>query len=455
MKRRHSDRQGLSRAQMRYPRRKGVLNLPENRSSRRDSYYEEGIRREPQRRPSGSRPPQGRRPVKRRRRAKPRLFLFAAILLAIVILLVVLLSGRGSEGGTQPLATPTPAPQTGALTNATISSAVPDEAQTVTSQSAGIDVSSASGGQYSTLSQWLGDEDSVLEPLPEEQRVKVEDLSINESLPDDWINILLLGSDERSLSESARTDTMIICSINLNTKQVKLTSIMRDTAVRYDDLGEHNGTYRINAANYFGGPEFAMQTVNECFGMNIQYYVMVNFFGFQKIAEALGGIDVDISEAEMNEINNKLYEQYKIARAIGEAAPTVENDLMTTYGPNTHLNGHQTLAYARVRSIDSDFSRAERQRTVLTQLAMKLKEKSIPELMALGYSMLSQVSTNMSGDMIMDITVQVLQGGLDSIETFRIPVNNSYTLEVRNEEAMFYDVDWAVNQRELYTFIYD
>ena len=431
--------------------------MPDNRSSSRDYSYEEGIRREPPRRPAGNRPPQNRRPAKRRRRrATPRLFVFAAILLAAVILLVVLLTGRGgSEGGTQPIATPTPAPQTGALTNATISSAAPDAMQIESSQSSGIDVASASGGQYSTLSQWLGDEDSVLEPLPEEQRVKVDDLSINESLPSEWLNILLLGSDERSLSESARTDTMIICSINQSTREVKLTSIMRDVAVKYDDLGEHNGTYRINAANYFGGPEFAMKTVNECFGLNIQYYAMVNFFGFQKIAEALGGIDVDISEAEMNEINNKLYEQYKIAKKIGEAAPTVENDLMTTYGPNTHLNGHQTLAYARVRSIDSDFSRAERQRKVLSQLAGKLKEKSLPELMALGASMISQVSTNMDFDTIMSITVKVLEGELNSIDTFRVPVNDSYTLEVRNEEAMFYDVDWATNQRELYTFIYD
>ena len=128
---------------------------------------------------------------------------------------------------------------------------------------------------------------------------------------------------------------------------------------------------------------------------------------------------------------------------------------MTTYGPNTHLNGHQTLAYARVRSIDSDFSRAERQRKVLSQLAGKLKEKSLPELMALGASMISQVSTNMDFDTIMSITVKVLEGELNSIDTFRVPVNDSYTLEVRNEEAMFYDVDWATNQRELYTFIYD
>ena len=161
--------------------------MPDNRSSRRDYSYEEGIRREPQRRPANGRPPQNRRSVKRRRRATPRLFVFAAILLAIVILLVVLLTGRGgSEGGAQPIATPTPAPQTGALTNATISSSAPADVQTdpaATSQSDSF-AASASSNQYSTLAQWLGDEDAELEPLPEEQRVKVDDLSINTSLPE-------------------------------------------------------------------------------------------------------------------------------------------------------------------------------------------------------------------------------------------------------------------------------
>ena len=451
---------------------KGSLHLPDyNRSSRaprREYEYEEGIRREPARARSSAQPPRrpagnrsrsgGQPPRRRRRRAQPLLFVFAAILLAVVILLIVLFTSLGGkEGGAQPIATPTPAPQTGVLTNATISSAEPNAAQadpTATSQSDTY-VATASSGQNSSLSALLGDEDAALDPLPEDQRVQVDDLSINTTLPEEWLNILLMGSDERTLSESSRTDTMIICSINQSTKEVKLTSIMRDTAVKYDDLGEHNGTYRINAANYFGGPEFAMKTVNECFGMNIQYYAMVNFFGFQKIAEALGGIDVDISEAEMNEINNKLYEQYKIAKKIGEAAPTVENDLMTTYGPNTHLNGHQTLAYARVRSIDSDFSRAERQRKVLTALAEKLKTKSLPELTALAVSMINQVTTNLDFDTIMSIAVKVLEGDLGNIDTFRVPVNNSYTLEVRNEEAMFYDVDWTTNQRELYTFIYN
>ncbi len=371
-------------------------------------------------------------------------------------MLIVVFSGRGGRGGTnQPAATPTAAPQTGALTNATISSAAPED-DNVTAASADNAVSAnATGSQYSALAQLLADEDAALEPLPEDQRVKVDDLCINTTLPSEWLNVLLLGSDERSRNESSRTDTMIICSINQTTGAVKLTSIMRDTAVVYDDLGEHNGTLRINAANYFGGPEFAIKTVNECFGTNIQYYAMVNFFSFQKIAEALGGIDVDITKEEMDEINNKQYEQYKIAKKIGEEAPTVEKDLLTTYGPNTHLNGHQTLAYARVRSIDSDFSRAERQRKVLSALAEKLKTKSLPELMALATSMFSEVSTNMDIDTVMSIAVKVLENDLSSIDTFRVPVNDTYTLERRNDDAMFYDVDWATNQRELYTFIYN
>ena len=411
-------------------------------------------------RPAGNRPPQNRRPARRRKKRPNTRFyaIIAAIVVVLIAVLVLVLSlGRGGTDVPAPQATPTPAANASGMSNATVSSHQPTD-ETTGETNAADDGDSTSGdgsADYSALSELLADEDADISSLSEAAMVQVSDLSVNTSLPEEWLNILLLGSDERSLSESARTDTMIICSINMNTKEVKLTSIMRDTAVTYDDLGQHNGTYRINAANYFGGPEFAMKTVNECFGMNIQYYAMVNFFGFQKIAEALGGIDVDISEAEMNEINNKLYEQYKIAKKIGEAAPTVENDLMTTYGPGTHLNGHQTLAYARVRSIDSDFSRADRQRKVLSQLAGKLKEKSLPELMALGASMISQVSTNMDFDTIMSIAVKVLEGDLKSIDTFRVPVNDSYTLEVRNEEAMFYDVDWAVNQRELYTFIYD
>ena len=143
--------------------------------------------------------------------------------------------------------------------------------------------------QYDNLDEALLAEGNSLDGLSDAEMVNVSDLSLNTSLPSEWLNVLLMGTDERHLSNSARADALIICSINRNSGEVKLSSIMRDLAVELDDIGKYSGTYRINAASYFGGPELAMRTINENFKMNIQYYVMVNFFGFQKIAERLGG----------------------------------------------------------------------------------------------------------------------------------------------------------------------
>lgn len=413
--------------------------MPDYRSSRnnRASYnraaYDEDFYNEPRRR---QRPP-------RRGSKAPLIVILAVAVIAVVV--AVLLLGGGSDKPAQTVV-PTEAPQT-VITDVSVQ----ESAATASTDSLSAASASASN---SALAAALGDDDAVLDPLSEEDRVQVTDLKINEDLPDTWLNILLLGSDERVLNTSARTDTMIICSINRSTYEVKLTSIMRDTAVVYDDLDEHNGTYRINAANYFGGPEYAMQIVNECFGMNIENYVTVNFFGFQKIAQALGGIDMDITKEEMEQINKNQKQQARIAHEAGIDESDLENVLLETYGENTHLNGRQTLAYARIRKIDSDFTRAERQRKVLAALVEKLKECSGPEIIALGMSMIEHVDTNLDLDSILNVAMGVLSSDMEDIDTFRLPVNDSYKQETRNEESMFYDCDWATNARELYTFIY-
>ena len=420
--------------------------MPEYRSSResRDTYREEAYRRGPD---AYGRPPQNRRPAPRKRKKKvnARLLVVLAVLIVIVAVLAVIIIGGAGGNPAQPQATPTPPPQTGALTNATIHSA------TAAPQNPSATTASAA---VSMLAATLGDEDAALQPLPEEDRVQVSDLSLNESLPDDWLNILLLGTDERSLNESARTDTMIICSIHKESHEVKLTSIMRDIAVHYDDVGEHNGTYRINAANYFGGPEYAMQIVNECFDMNIEYYATVNFFGFQKIAQAIGGITMDITKEEMEQINKYAVKQAKAAYEAGIDESDQINEYLTVYGEDTPLNGRQTLAYARIRKIDSDFSRAERQRKVLVALMDKLKECSATELIAMGLFMFEHVDTNMDFDTLASIAMGVLGSDFKSVDSFRLPVADSYKQETRNEESMFYDCDWETNARELQNFIY-
>ncbi len=310
--------------------------------------------------------------------------------------------------------------------------------------------------QYDNLQDKLADSEYDVGSLSAEQMAQVSDLRMNTSLPEEWMNILLLGTDERTLSESARTDSMIICSINRNTGEVKLASIMRDLAIEFTDIGEWNGTYRINAANYFGGPKLAMRTINEKFGMNIQYYVMVNFFGFQKIAQRLGGVEMDITKEEMDKINIMIVQQAKAAYNEGIDESDQENVYLETYGENTHLNGRQTLAYARIRKLTGgDAMRTERQRKVLQKLMGKLKGLDAIQLATLATEMFGQVKTNLPLDDIVKIALQVTGSGLGDIKSIHLPMNGTYKEETRKEQSMLYDCDFNANAIQLYNFIYE
>ena len=198
--------------------------------------------------------------------------------------------------------------------------------------------------------------------------INVSDLNITPGLDEKWENILLLGTDGRVLTETSRSDTMMICSINKDTGAIKLTSLMRDSEVKIEGKNR-----RLNTAYFFGGPKLAMRTVNECFGMNISKYVVVDFSAFATIAEKVGGVEIDVTKNEVDEINGSVQEQYWLLYKQGkmtydDAKNAYLADILQAGGANTHLNGMQTLGYARIRKLDSDYGRAERQRTVLNKL---------------------------------------------------------------------------------------
>ncbi len=292
--------------------------------------------------------------------------------------------------------------------------------------------------------------------LADGNSISVEDLSITPGLSEDWLNVLLLGADARNKNEAARTDTMIICSVNRITGNVKLSSIMRDTAVT---IGDHKNT-RINNAYFYGGAQLAMKVVNEYFGMNIQNYVYVDFAGFAKIAEILGGIDIDITQNEMDMINKNVKEQLLIevrydGRDFDEAKAEYESTLLSTYGANTHLNGEQTLGYARIRKLDSDYARAERQRKVLNKLMEGLRNASVTELFGLVPQCSPYFKTNLQVTEIINLAKIVLEReDFTTASEMRLPVTNTYKEERRNDEAMLYDMDVQANTDALYQFIY-
>ena len=405
-------------------------------------------------RPSGARPAGGSRrtPPRRGKRPNGRFYVFLGILL-VVIVAVVLLIWRPWASGDDPsvsaFVAPTPV-VAGATAAPAMAPSVPDA-----QQAQGND---AQAQTASPLSELLGSEDTNITGLTEDQMVDVTDLSINTGLSPEWMNILLLGVDQRAQGESCRSDTMIICSINTETSEVKLTSLMRDMAVEFDDLGANNGTYRLNAANYFGGPELTMKTINELLGLNIEKYVIVNFTGFTQICEALGGIEMDITEAEKEQINLNVWSQLQIAYENGwdESNLTDANGYLgpNDYGENIHLNGRQALAYARIRKIDSDWERTNRQRKVLVAMMDKMRGTNMLQLLQLGGSLMQYVETNMTLEEIISIADKVLNSGLEGAETMAVPVTDTYVQETRNNQSMFYDVDWTTNAREVQNFIY-
>ena len=405
-------------------------------------------------RPSGARPAGGSRrtPPRRGKRPNGRFYVFLGILLVVIVAVVLLIWqpwASGDDPSVSAFVAPTPV-VAGATAAPAMAPSVPDAQQA--------QGNNAQAQTASPLSELLGSEDTNITGLTEDQMVDVTDLSINTGLSPEWMNVLLLGVDQRVQGESCRSDTMIICSINTETSEVKLTSLMRDMAVEFDDLGANNGTYRLNAANYFGGPELTMKTINELLGLNIEKYVMVNFTGFTQICEALGGIEMDITEAEKEQINLNVWSQLQIAYENGwdESNLTDTNGYLgpNDYGENIHLNGRQALAYARIRKIDSDWERTNRQRKVLVAMMDKMRGTNMLQLLQLGGSLMQYVETNMTLEEIISIADKVLNSGLEGAETMAVPVTDTYVQETRNNQSMFYDVDWTTNAREVQNFIY-
>ena len=392
-------------------------------------------------RPAATRPPQrpAQRPPQKKRSVQPRFFVFLAILLVVIIAIVasVILLKKPSDTGVQQN------PQnTGVATQ-----------QSEPAQSGGDAIDPGE------LQKMLASEDEI-EALDDSQRINVADLSVNPDLPDEWLNVLLLGTDEREQAAKGRTDSMIICSVNKNTGEVKLSSIQRDLAVDFADLGYADlGTVRINSANYFGGPEMAMKTVNELFGLNIQHYALINFFGFQDAVNELGGITMDITEAEMNKINDAQRQVAGIANNAGIDISGWDNVDLTEYGEDVRLNGQQALGYARIRKLDSDFGRSERQRKVLMAMLDEVKTKSALEIAQLGAALMPYLTTNLELEEIMNVAMIVLSSDMQIESGLRLPVNGSFTQERRmlhgTEQDMLWDCDFVQNEQALYDFIYN
>lgn len=246
------------------------------------------------------------------------------------------------------------------------------------------------------------------------------------------LNILLIGIDSRSDSNAGRSDTMIIMSINRNTKQIILTSLMRDSYVAIPGRGNN----RLNAAHAYGGANLLMQTIEANFGIHIDYFARVNFFSFMDIVDAVGGIDINLTAAELPHVNSASTAQNKITNA----------------GMN-HLNGPQALAYARIRYVGSDYARTQRQRTVLQTVAGKLRGMGLGELNSFLNVALPKIATNMPQGVLNDLVWSMPSTLKYSISEFRVPWDGTGS-SVRINGKSVLAVDITANRNLLNQIIY-
>ena len=225
--------------------------------------------------------------------------------------------------------------------------------------------------------------------------VKEEDIVINDTVENNvamkgYRNIALFGLDARdkNLGKGNRSDTIMIASINLDTGEVKLCSVYRDT---YMNLG--NDKYsKCNAAYASGGPEQAISMLNMNLDMNITDYVSIGFNGMIDVVNSLGGVEIDIREDEIKYLND-----YQASMFSTETKERLTDDYVKVTQPGLQtLNGLQATAYCRIRyTAGDDFKRAERQRTVLLAILEKAKTASVGTLNDTLDKVLPNVATNL------------------------------------------------------------
>lgn len=260
---------------------------------------------------------------------------------------------------------------------------------------------------------------------------------------DDIMNILIIGSDSRSVEEQGRTDSMILLSIKKDTKEIVMTSLMRDMYVEIPN----NGWSKLNAANVYGGPELLMDTIELNFDVRVDKYIYIDFYSFVDIVDAVGGIELEISDEEAQGMKAPMAEQNKI---MGNPKGT---DYLTS-GGKLQVNGNQALAYARLRYVgNADFERTERQRTVISKIMEKAVTFNPIRLDKFAKASLSHITTNMT-----KLELQLLANKAPFIlrydtEQLRIPEEGMYSYGSHDGQSTL-DVDFSACKNALKQKIY-
>lgn len=292
------------------------------------------------------------------------------------------------------------------------------------------------------------------------KHLKTDDLGFEEVIDDKIVNVALFGIDTRDeKSFKGLSDSIMILSLNTKTKKVKVISFMRDTLVPYERDGK---TYyaKLNTPYSKGGAELAVKTLNKCFNLDISEYATVNFYGMADIIDAVGGIEVTLTD---NEVKARGANNHGINDMIEEICEYMDlnpKDYYMTVSGTQHVNGVQAVAYARIRYVsniwgtNNDYGRTDRQRYVMEQLFNKATKMSKSQYMKLAKALIPCSETSLSYSDILSLAVSILLKS-PTFEQARIPQSDWLMTSPSGSfgSVVYYDIDYAA--KAIHGMIYD
>lgn len=237
------------------------------------------------------------------------------------------------------------------------------------------------------------------------------------------VNILLVGQDRREGQgkKPQRTDAMIMCTINTKKKTITMTSFMRDVWVYIPD----HYNQRLNIPYKLGGFPLLNETLQYNFGVSSDYNVEIDFSGFMKAIDIVGGVEIELTSSEAEYLNRR-----------GNWDLEKNSNWKLKEGKNL-LTGSQALAYSRIRQIGGDFGRTNRQRKVLTVLIEKVKTLKTTEVFDLVQELIPLISTDMTNGQIINLVMDILPMLSDmQIVSQRIPTDDQYSYAMKGKASV-------------------
>ena len=293
--------------------------------------------------------------------------------------------------------------------------------------------------------------DSLLNKTIRSRKLTDEDAMINQEVLDQVknhhiVNIALFGSDNAKKAqwndyEMERSDATKIISLDFDAKKIKITSLQRDTLIWIPE--PYNDYDKLNHAHWRGGPELAVKMLNYNFDLDITQYVGFSFEALETLVDLVDGIDIILPDG-------------LLATQVVELGATREGNVF-------HFNGKQALGYCRLRKLDDDFHRMDRQNEVILKIVEKLSKKNLIELMDIVNEMLPYIETNLTNNEIKNYVSSLLSFDLKHLDQFQIPSKGMDSIEkvieyngfspiymMENYEDLAKELHWNIYEDEDY-----